>query len=122
MLSAGGRIAGQTPNGAHPSKWWGGTYWGPLHYPYHTVLFSPDGLAKAAPRWGLKLDRIGATTMPTAWSMTAENMMKGWTNSKTRGRTPYYPLLLAASIPFIAADRLLAGQQTAIFDFELVKQ
>jgi len=51
LLTPSGCVFGETANGAHASSKAFGAYWGYLHYPYHTVIFSPQGLAIAARRW-----------------------------------------------------------------------
>lgn len=119
LLAPGGRIVGETPNAAHyTARLWRG-WWGCLHYPYHTVLFSPDGLARAAARRGLRLAATTGSFLPTGWAMTAENALKQATGSRRRGRTPVYTLLMAASMPLAVLDRLLAPAATANFGFEL---
>jgi hypothetical protein len=119
LLTPKGAIIGQTPNGAHWTAERFGRWWGPIHFPYHTILFSPEGLRAAASRWGLRLLRTNGTLMPTVWSMTAENVVKVAIGSRRRGRLPIYPALLAASVPFLVADRIISGRRTGIFDFEL---
>ncbi len=120
LLAPGGRIIGQTPNAAHYTARLMGRYWGGLHYPYHTLLFSPPGLAAAAPRWGLRLAGTTGALLPTGWAMSWENMLKACTGSRKRGRTAGYTALMALGMPLAVMDRLIAPQATANFDFELV--
>jgi SAM-dependent methyltransferase len=120
LLTASGRIIGQTPNAAHHTARLMGQYWGPLHFPYHTLLYSPAGLAAAAPRWGLRLGDTAGALLPSGWAISAENYLKALTGSRTRGRTAIYTLLMAASMPLALADRITSPRATANFDFELL--
>ena len=119
LLRPGGCIVGQTPNAAHYTSRLMGRYWGPLHFPYHTVLFSPAGLERAARRWDLTLCETSGALLPTGWAMSFENLLKIWTGSRRRGRTALYALLMAASMPMALFDRLLQPRATANFDFVL---
>ncbi len=119
LLTPAGRIIGQTPNAAHYTARLMGSYWGPLHFPYHTVLFSPEGLRRTAARSGLVLRKTTGSLLPTGWAMSGENFLKQVTGSRRRGRTAVYTLLMAASLPLAVLDRLLAPAATANFDFEL---
>lgn len=119
LLAPGGRIIGQTPNAAHYTARLMGGYWGPLHFPYHTVLFSPEGLRRTATRSGLVLRATSGSILPTGWALSAENLLKQLTGSRRRGRTGLYTLLMAASMPLAILDRLVAPAATANFDFEL---
>lgn len=119
LLTPAGRLIGQTPNAAHYTARLMGSYWGPLHFPYHTVLFSPEGLRRTAARSGLVLRRTTGSVLPTGWAMSGENFLKQVTGSRRRGRTAVYTLLMAATLPLAVLDRLLTPAATANFDFEL---
>lgn len=121
LLAPGGRLIGQTPNAAHYTSRLMGGYWGPLHFPYHTVLFSPEGLRRTAARSGLVLRRTAGSILPTGWAMSAENFLKQVTGSRRRGRSSLYTLLMAASMPLAIVDRLVSPAATANFDFELAR-
>jgi SAM-dependent methyltransferase len=122
LLNPGGRIIGQTPNAAHYTAGLMGQYWGPLHYPYHTVLFSPGGLRDAAARWGLRLTDTNGPILPTGWAMSWENMLKQAFGSRAHGRSSAYTLLMGLSMPFVLMDRILSPKATANFDFVLEKR
>lgn len=119
LLAPAGRIIGETPNGSHYTSRLMRGWWGPLHYPYHTVIFSVEGLAAAAPRWNLRLCETSSSIMPTGWTMSAENMLKAIIGSRKPGRSAGYVALLALGLPFAFLDRLLTPAATAIFGFEL---
>jgi SAM-dependent methyltransferase len=119
LLAPGGCIAGQTPNPAHYTARLMGSFWGPLHYPYHTVLFSTAGLGRAASRWNLRLAHTAGTILPTGWAMSLDNHLKDLSGSRTRGRTAAYTLLMAACLPLALLDRALSRGATANFDFRL---
>jgi SAM-dependent methyltransferase len=121
LLEEGGQIIGETPNAAHYTAGLMGQYWGPLHYPYHTVLFSPQGLRGAAPRWELRLTETNGPLLPTGWAMSAENRVKHATGSRARGRTAIYTVLMALSMPMAVMDRILSPRATANFDFVLTR-
>ena len=119
LLKEGGCIVGQTPNAAHYTSRLMGQYWGPLHYPYHTVLFSPSGLSVAAPRWGLRLTATTGPILPTGWALSMENMMKSAFKLKSRGRTAAYTVLMALTMPMALLDSWVTPKATANFDFVL---
>ena len=121
LLAPGGCIVGETPNAGHYTARLMGGWWGPLHFPYHTVLFSVAGLRHAAERAGLALASTGGSLLPTGWAMSAENAMKAVTGSRRRGRSPVYAALMAASMPFALLDLLLGREATANFGFVLMR-
>ncbi len=119
LLTERGRIIGQTPNAAHYTVRLMGQYWGPLHYPYHTVLFSPPGLAAATERWGLRLEKTTGSILPSGWAISLENIYKAITHSRTRGRTAGYTFLMGLTLPLSTIDLILSPAATANFDFVL---
>jgi SAM-dependent methyltransferase len=121
LLRPGGQIVGETPNGAHYTTDLMGQYWGPLHYPYHTVLFSVEGLGYAADRWGLRLGETSGPFLPTAWALSMENMLKQGFGWRKRGRTALYTALMASCMPMAVMDKLISSHATANFDFVLAK-
>ena len=120
LLKEDGIIIGQTPNAAHYTSRMFKKFWGPLHYPYHTVLFAKESLLGAAPRWQLRVEKISPCLMPTGWAMSFENIYKSMAKSKHEGRSMFYTLFIAGSAPFALTDYILSSYLgTAIFDFEL---
>jgi SAM-dependent methyltransferase len=119
LMSAGGRLVGGTPNADHYTFRLMSKYWGPLHYPYHTILFSVKGLEAAAKRWGFRLISVRETILTTAWSMTAENAFKALTGSRRAARTQAYVLFIGLSLPLALWDRLVMPGHTAMIDFAL---
>lgn len=119
LLAKGGVIIGQTPNAAHHTFPRYGASWGPLHFPYHTILLSPAGIGRAAPRWGLELLSCSKTLMPTGWAMSWENLYKSARGTRKVGRTSVYTFLMAASLPFVLWDYVRPGLDSSVFDFEL---
>lgn len=114
LLADGGVVEGETANGAHASSRWFGSLWGYLHYPYHTVMFSPEGLAEAAARWGYSRAETFDTLAPGSWSLTMEHALKAATRSDARGHVPLYPAMVLLSAPAVALDALLPGRTTAM--------
>ena len=121
LLTAAGRIIGQTPNAGHYTSYLMKAYWGPLHYPYHCLIFSSEGMSEAAKRWGLCLRSTATTIQPTGWAMTVENFLKPLTHPKLKGRSPFYAFYLLASLPFVGLDSVTRLSGTAIMDFELAR-
>lgn len=123
ILNPGGQIVGQTPNAQHYTSRLFGQFWGPLHFPYHTILFTELGLRGASSRWGLRFKRVRATPQPTGWAMSFENMIKAFSGSQQKGRSQTYILLLVLAVPMVLFDFLLARHiGTAIFDFYLTSE
>ncbi len=117
LLADGGCILGQTPNGGHYTSTLLGRRWGNLHYPYHTLLLSHDGMYELAKRTGFTVEEIGKTMMPTGVAMGIENAIKGATGWKAMGRTSIYTLLIAAATPLAIHDRFAPWMETNIIDF-----
>ena len=119
LLNPGGRIVGETPNAAHYTSALMGRYWGCLHFPYHTLIFSTRGLERSAQRWELRLSATAGVLLPTGWAMSFENLLKARTGSRHRGRTPIYTVLMAAAMPMALLDRVMQPRATANFGFVL---
>ena len=120
LLKTNGVIIGQTPNASHYTSRLFKSYWGPLHFPYHILLFSHKGLLVHAKKWSLELQDTSKTLMPTGWSMSIENIVKPIIQKKTRGRSLYYVILILISVPMVIFDFIFI-KETAIFDFSLYK-
>ena len=118
LLTPNGIIVGQTPMADHYTADLFREYWGPLHYPFHTLIFSRGGLRTAAQRWGLQLKNIDAVMLPTGWAMSFENIAKGIMGSKRSGRSKSYLIWLLAGLPPAILDKLL--RNSAIADFTLM--
>lgn len=122
LLKKGGVILIQTPNPRSSTLSIFGRYWGALHYPYHTVLISQDGLAGAAARWGLEAQSFSGALMPTGWSMSLENIIKSKTSSTHRGRLPVYSLLALLVAPLAVFEKFFMKRRCSIYDSVLVKR
>ena len=121
LLSEGGIIMGQTPNGGHYTASLFRRRWGNLHYPYHTLLFSRSGLTAIARRTGFDVMSITQTFMPTGWAMGLENWAKACLGWRNQGRTMIYTGLIAATAPLAIFDRLAPWTDTNIINFQLKK-
>ena len=119
LLAPGGAIFVQTPNVATATWRLFGRNWGALHYPYHTVLFTPDGMEAGTRRWGLRIEAIANSPMPTGWAMSVENLIKHYTRSQRRGRLRIYGLLVAAALPLSYAEAAMRPSKAAVLDYKL---
>ena len=122
-LSQNGCVILQTPNPQSMTFRLFKRYWGPLHYPYHTVLFTKKGLSIASTRWKFKdIDAKSATLMPTGWSMSFENYLKKLFKIKKTGRLKIYAFLSILCLPLTLFERTLKRGNSAIMDYILYKQ
>lgn len=122
LLKPNGKLILQTPNPKTVTRKIFGRFWGALHYPYHTVLFTPAGLGKGSYRWGLGIDSINGCTLPTGWAMSIENVIKNYIKSTRRGRLPFYGLLVLACLPFAIIEKIVLHQKAAVLDYVLIKR
>ena len=119
LLTPRGIIIGQTPNPRHYTAKLFNTFWGPLHYPYHTTLFSTVGMGIAANRWNLKLQTTTSCLLTSGWALSWENLIKVMMRSKTEGRISIYTALIFLSLPLAALDKLISRRASANYDFKL---
>ena len=59
--------------------------------------------------------------MPTGWAMSIENMIKQIFNSKLRGRTPFYSILVLLTLPLVFIEKIISKGYGSIMDFEIKK-
>jgi SAM-dependent methyltransferase len=119
LLAPGGKILVQTPNPDTLTRNIFRKFWGALHYPYHTVLFTPEGIKAGAARWNLYVSSVQGSAMPTGWSMSLENIIKTVTKSKRRGRLPVYGFLAMGGMAVNIVEKTLLPKRTAIIDYVL---
>lgn len=107
LLKPGGLVAGETPS----VDCWDferfGEYWGGLHAPRHTMLFTPATIRRAAERAGLEVVWIRHAIQPAHIALSLQH----WLQSRRRGRLPlvngrafYYPYLLVLLLPLAIAQ------------------
>jgi YgiT-type zinc finger domain-containing protein len=121
LLEPGGVLLVQTPNPRSLTLKLFNKYWGALHYPYHTVLLSQNGLRDAAFRWNLRVTSIAPSMMPTGWSMSLENLIKSIGRSTRRGRMAIYGGLILITAPLTLAEKLFFRESCSVYDCVLVK-
>lgn len=119
LLKPDGVIVGETPNAQHYTSKIFGQYWGPMHFPYHLLVFSPSSLKSASVKWGLELDEVSSSIMPTGWSGSFENLYKKIFSKKIKGRTKVYALILGLSAPMAICDYLNPKSVSSIMKFRL---
>lgn len=121
LLEPGGVLVVQTPNPRSLTLRLFKKYWGALHYPYHTVLLSQDGLREAGPRWSLCVKSITPSLMPTGWSMSLENIIKSISGSTRRGRMAIYGGLVLVAAPLAIAEKVFLRKSCSVYDCVLEK-
>lgn len=121
LLVPGGVLLIQTPNPRALTLKLFRSYWGALHYPYHTVLLSQIGLHDAAARWRLQVRSITPSLMPTGWSMSLENIIKSISGSARRGRTSIYGGLVLLAVPLAFAEKFFLKKSSSVYDCVLEK-
>jgi SAM-dependent methyltransferase len=119
LLAPNGKILVQTPNPDTLTRHIFRRFWGALHYPYHTILFTPEGMEAGALRWNLRVNSVAGSTMPTGWSMSLENIIKTLTKSQRRGRLPIYGFLAMGGMAVNIIEKIFAPKRTAIIDYIL---
>lgn len=122
LLKDDGLIIGQTPNANHyTSKLWR-DFWGNLHYPYHTIIFSKKGLSVLFERHESKLIKTVGTNLTNGWALSIENFIKEKLRLKVRGRTFFYIFLILISFPISTLDHLIRPRGSANFNFFVKKK
>jgi SAM-dependent methyltransferase len=106
LLRPGGKVLIETPNAAHFSVNIFKNLWGGLHFPYHTVIFSPTSIQMSYLRWGFNEIQITPNLIPGMWAMSFQNILK--LKHKRRGRLALYPVIILISAPFWLLDYLWA--------------
>ena len=102
ILRPGGVLVGETPN----LDCWdfdvARAYWGGLHAPRHTMLFTPPSLERTARHTGLELLWIKQAVQPAHPALSIQNWLQSHRATRLRlrnGRAFYYPYLLLALLP-----------------------
>ena len=105
LLVPGGLVVGETPSlDCWDFDLFGG-YWGGLHAPRHTVLFTPKALREAARRAGLEVVAVRHALQPAHIAISLQSWLQArrWTRVRLRnGRAFYYPYLMLALLPLSA--------------------
>lgn len=114
-------IFGQTPNAEHFAINIFGRFWGHLHYPYHTVIFSKRGLELLCQRYGYKLIKVSNSIPATGWALSFENILKKYFFKGTKGRLPGYGIISVILIPISFFESLIGSPKTSGFNFYIRK-
>lgn len=122
LLKPGGYILLETPN----TKSWdyavSNRYWGGLHVPRHTYLFSFMSIKLLAKKTGFKVIKTKYLLSTDNWALSVQNYLQSTKRFRctiTNGRTWYYKYLLFTFIPFCAIQLML--QKTGAFVITLQK-
>jgi SAM-dependent methyltransferase len=118
LLTPNGILIGSTPNAAHVSSKVLKRFWGLLHFPYHTMNFSPNGLVHAAKRTGFNSVEIRKNLVPTCWGFTVEHFIKFFRRKYTEGHTRGYAFILILTAPILLLD-FIFSRVTSHMSFEM---
>ncbi len=102
VLKPGGYIILETPNIASLDYKLTKKFWGGLHVPRHTYLFSPFSLKLLASQTGFKIERTLFLLNTDHWALSVQNYLQStslFCTTLKNGRTWYYKYLLFAFIP-----------------------
>jgi ubiquinone/menaquinone biosynthesis C-methylase UbiE len=107
LLKPGGLVVGETPS----VDCWDfdrfGEYWGGLHAPRHTMLFTPSTLRRAAERAGLDVVWVRHAVQPAHIALSLQHWLQSRRRGRPRlhnGRAFYYPYLLLLLLPLAIAQ------------------
>tara|TARA_B100001093_G_C26803961_1_gene1004675 strand:+ start:96 stop:998 length:903 start_codon:yes stop_codon:yes gene_type:complete len=116
------KIIIQTPNTKTFTSRFFKNYWGALHYPYHTNIFSQNGIDKMSRRFGFILSDAYGSIMPTGWSMSIENILKKLFKINKRGRLPIYGLLVLLGLFISLFEYIISPKKTAVMNYILKRK
>ncbi|QWD44503.1 class I SAM-dependent methyltransferase [Polynucleobacter paneuropaeus] len=124
VLAINGVVIGQTPNSRHWATRLFKRFWGPLHYPYHTIIFSPKSIEIQAKKYGFILISARGSILPTGYALSIENLLKNLFSSLEgkKGRCFFYGVLSLFFLPFSIFEMILPGVKTSNFDFCLIRK
>ncbi|MCA9582180.1 MAG: FkbM family methyltransferase, partial [Myxococcales bacterium] len=106
-LEEGGRIVLSCPNVESRYRRDRGADWLHWHVPYHVVQFSPEALAVAAHRSGLRVDWCKTQT-PPSWFLAQRDMERPERGERNASfGTPFRPLAWLSLSPFLRAGDVL---------------
>ncbi len=95
-------------------------FWGGLHVPRHTFLFSPRSLRSLAHLTGFELESCTHLLNTDHWGLSVQNLLQSMPATQVplnHGRSGYYPFLLFAFLPLSVLQKILGfgGSLTAVF-------
>jgi SAM-dependent methyltransferase len=120
LLKPGGLLVGETPSVDCWDFALFGGYWGGLHAPRHTMLFSPATLSRAAGAAGLEVVWIRHALQPAHIALSAQHWLQSRRGTRVRlrrGRAFYYPYLMLAMLPLAAVQVLRRRSGVITFAF-----
>jgi SAM-dependent methyltransferase len=110
LLRPGGSIYVETPNIRCLDFRLFGRYWGGIHFPRHTVLFSDRNILPLFRACGFDDARIEPAPLPFGWAMGVQNLMVAKLGLRpVGGRIPGYPLVLLAVAPIVLLQGLFGS-------------
>jgi len=123
LLKNNGSILVETPNTDCWDRAVFGRYWGGLHVPRHTFLFTPSSISALAEKVGLKVKSIKYPINTDHWALSFQNRLQNTSEfraSLKNGRTWYFKFLLFLMIPLNLIQKLLG--KTGSMEVVLIKK
>jgi 2-polyprenyl-3-methyl-5-hydroxy-6-metoxy-1,4-benzoquinol methylase len=120
LLRPGGLLVGETPNVDCWDMDVFGGYWGGLHAPRHTVLFTAESLARAARDASLDVVAISHALQPAHIALSVQHWLQAHAATRTRlrnGRAFYYPYLMLLCLPLSVLQVLTRRSGVITFTF-----
>ncbi|MFH1563279.1 MAG: class I SAM-dependent methyltransferase [Nitrospirota bacterium] len=108
-LKKEGYLILETPNYESWDFYLAKKFWGGLHVPRHTFLFSPCSLALMSSKVGFVLQKTFYLLNTDHWSLSVQNFLQNFSTFRCpikKGRTWYYKYLLFAFIPLNYLQKL----------------
>lgn len=107
-LKPDGKLYIETPNAASLDARLFGRYWGGLHYPRHTHIFSRTNIQTLLVLHGFKLIEQGSLRDSFGWALSIQNWITDQHHMTIRhGRIRIYPILAALFAPILISQTML---------------
>ncbi|QGY39361.1 methyltransferase domain-containing protein [Pseudodesulfovibrio cashew] len=110
LLADGGRLYIETPNVNCLDFRIFGKYWGGLHFPRHTFLFSPETVGTLLERQGFSLEEQGATLNMFGWALSLQNYLADRFDLRVvNGRIAAYPFMMLGLLPLTLIQKVFGN-------------
>ncbi len=110
LLKLGGKIYIETPNSSCLDFRIFGKFWGGLHYPRHTYLFSPQTLEMLLASTHFSVKRVEQTLNIFGWALGLQNyIVSRWNIRTSKGRAWFYPFLMLFFLPVVMIQKAVGN-------------